>query len=351
VKNDLALMDVQRVIIHEVPRHSRSDDGAGPILSEIDSPLDAELKSYLKERVIGSLASSQAFDIAIDPMANSPVPQLVIDYTSPAGSADFVAISRRMAEHLYDIQTGSNPAGLLAVIDCSIDSFRGLGILKLEREKGARIAQHDVGGKKTYDIRILRDLILTEKTKVFKVGLFVRLGAPIESLDAAASDHQRGRFHRMEVADFFLKRFLGCKLTEEPEVSTKRFFDVAEDFINQYVDDPIRRARYHNHLVSALTSEKLSVSPRRFAEDYLRASDRQKFLGYLESGHAPTAQFMLETSLVKARLEKVEYRFRDGVSIVTPAESEAEKVKLTRLENGEVRAEVHGFLELVRGKG
>jgi 37-kD nucleoid-associated bacterial protein len=351
VRNDLALMTVQRVIIHEVPRHSRGDDGEGPILSEIDSPLDADLKNYLKERVTGSLKSSQAFDIVIDPMAKSPVPQLVIDYTSPSTGANFVAVSRRMAEHLYAIQTGNNPAGLLAVIDCSVDSLPALGILKLEKEKGARIAHQDLGGKKTYNIRILRDLILTEKTKVFKIGLFVRTGAPVDSFASASSDHQRGLFHRMEVADFFLRRFLGCKLTEEPEVSTKRFFDATEEFINQHVDDPVRRAKYHNHLVSALTSENVSVSPRKFAEDYLRTGDRQRFLTFLESQHAPTAQFMLATSLVKSRLEKVEYRFRDGVSIVTPAEPEVDKIKLTKLESGEVRAEVQGFLDLVRGKG
>lgn len=351
MKNDLGLIDVRRVIIHEVPRHSRGEDGAGPVLSEIDSPLDSDLRNYLKERVIGSLKSSQAFDIVIDPVASSPVPELVTDFTSAGSGADFVDVSRRMAEHLYNIQTGSNPAGLLAVIDCSLNSFQGLGILKLEKEKGARIAQQNLGGRKTYGIRILRDLILTEKTKVFKIGLFIRTGAPVDSFDAAASDHQRGRFHRMEVADFFLKRFLGCKLTEEPEVSTKRFFDVTEEFINQHVDDPVRRAKYHNHLVSALTSENISLSPRQFAEQYLRTADRQKFLSYLESQQAPTTQFPLETTLITSRLEKVEYRFREGVSIVTPAESDGEMVKFTKLYDGGVRAEVEGFLDQVRGKG
>lgn len=351
MRNDLALMAIHKVIIHEVPRHSRGDEAGRPVLSEVDSPLDEDLKNYLRERVVGSLKSSQAFDIVIDPTATSPIPQLVADYTSSVNADDFVAVSTRMAEHLYNIQTGSNPAGLLSVIDCSINSLRGLGILKLEKERGARIAQQELAGKKTYNIRILRDLILTEKTKVFKIGLFIRTGIAADSFDAAASDHQRGYFHRMEVADFFLRRFLGCKLTEEPEVSTKRFFDVTEEFINQHVEDPVRRARYHNHLVSALTSEKQSLSPRTFAENYLRTTDRQRFLDYLGLKQAPTAQFTLETSLVKGRLEKVEYRFREGISIVAPAESDGEKVKLTKLDDGGVRAEVRGFLEQVRGKG
>ena len=351
VHTDLALMDIHKVIIHEVPRHARHTKGGGPILSEIESPLDADLKLYLRERIVGSLMSSQAFDVVIDPIGTSPVPGLISHHTAAGAVADFVAISQHIARHLYSIQGGANPAGLLAIIDCSVASARGLAILKLEKEKGARINQEDVGGKKTYNIRIVRDLILTEKTKVFKVGIFFRTGEQPDGFDAAASDHQRGLFHRMEVADFFLKQFLGCKLTEEPEISTKRFFEVTEQFINEQVEDAVRRARYHNHLVSVLTSEQPTVSPRRFAEDFLRTSDRQKFLGFIESKQLPSTTFRVDTSLVKSRLEKVEYRFRDGVSIVTPADANGGRVKLSNLESGEVRAEVVGFLDAIRGKG
>jgi hypothetical protein len=347
---ELAFLEIRKVIIHEVPRRMRSTEGGGPTLSEVESELDSELVLYIKKRMIDSLQSGQSFDIIFDPSATSPVPNLVRQYTAPEQRGTLVALSQEMARHLYSIQTGANPSGLLVVIDCTLQNSRGIGILKLEREEGARIAQQVVGGKRTYDIKLLRDLILTEKTKVFKIGLFIRTGDGNDAFDAAASDHQRGLFARMEVADFFLRHFLGCKLTEEPEVSTKRFFEVAEEFINTHVDDPVRRAKYHYHLVSQLTSEAATLSPRTFAAEYLITSDRQKFLTYLKDNNGPVGSFSLDRALIKTRLEKRVYEFESGVSIVTPADADHDRVKLTKLESGEVRAEVQDFLRLVRGK-
>lgn len=350
MKSDLALLNIRKVIIHEVPKRARDTGPGGPILSEVESQIDSDLVVYIKKRVISSLKSSQAFDIVFDPTSTSPVPKLVLEHTAEGGKGNFVLASQQMAQHLYNIQTGTNPAGLLTVIDCSINGLEALGILKLEKEEGARIAQGLVGGKRTYDIKVLRDLILTEKTKVFKIGLFVQLGASLDSYDAAASDHQRGLYHRTEVADFFLKRFLGCRLTEEPEVSTKRFFEIAEEFLNEHVDDPLRRVKYHNHLVSELTSETGAVAPKAFAQKFLVTADRQRFLDYLKDKSGPVGSFSLDTSLIKTRLEKEVYEFQSGVSIVAPIEPGRARLKLTKLESGEVQAEVRDFLTEVRGK-
>jgi hypothetical protein len=350
MQTDLALLKIRKAIIHEVPRRARNLDPGGPVLSELESSLDSELELYFKQKIIDSLKSGQAFDIVFDPQSTSPVPGLLLRYTAVDEDNDFVSMSQEMAKHLYSIQTGTNPAGLLIAIGCSAGDSRAFAIIKLEKEQGARIAQQTVGGKKTFDITLLRDLILTEKTKVFKVGLFVQKGDTLQSFDAAASDHQRGLYQRTELADFFLKRFLGCKLAEEPEVSTKRFYDVAEEFINVFVEDPIRRTRYHGHLVSELTSESRDLSPKLFAEKYLVTADRQKFLTYLKEQSGPTGTFSLNRELIQSRLEKRLYEFESGVSILTPAAAEHDRVKLTRLESGEVHAEVRDFLKNVRGK-
>lgn len=349
VKNDLGKLIVRKVIIHEIPRHSRSMDGGGPILSEVESPLNKELQLYFRERIIASLKSPQAFDIMFEPAGTSPVPGLVLDSTSSNPKNGFVSSSQEMAKHLFAMQTGSNPSGLLSVIDCQVGSHEAVALIKLEKEEGARLQQDTIDGKRTFDIQHLRDLILTENTKVFKIGLFVQTGQDLGSIDAGACDHQRGYRPRTEIADFFLKRFLGCKLLDDPMVSTKRFYDATEKFINDYVEDPLRRTKYYNHLVSELTSQKGSLSPKSFAEKYLVVADRQKYLDYLESQNVAPTSFPRETDLISARLEKRVLEFRSGIAIVTPHES-SERVKLSKLENGEIKAEVQDFLKTVKGK-
>ena len=64
--------------------------------------------------------------------------------------------------------------------------------------------QSQLEGKSTFNLEHLRDLMLTQKTKVFTVGLFVQMGNTLESIDGAVSDNQRGYYPTTEVADFFL---------------------------------------------------------------------------------------------------------------------------------------------------
>jgi hypothetical protein len=123
MNSDLGFLEIDKVIIHDVPKHSRNETGA-PILSDIESDLDDELQIYFREKIIGSITSALAFDIKFDPTAESPLPQLIFRYLSTPGAADFISISRQMAGHLFSIQTGSNPAGLLVLVHCTIRTKR-----------------------------------------------------------------------------------------------------------------------------------------------------------------------------------------------------------------------------------
>ena len=104
--------------------------------------------------------------------------------------------------------------------------------------------------------------MLTEKTRVFKVGLFVQSGTELLQIEGAVSDLQRGYRPTTEVADFFLKKFLGCELLEAPEITTKRLLQTTESFIREVVDDPQTKARYEIAILSELSSQSAEFHPR-----------------------------------------------------------------------------------------
>lgn len=348
MKSDLGLLAVKGVIFHEIPHRTRKDVGSGAILSEVESPINPEIKAYLRERINNSVGSSRSFDIEFDPQSSSPVPGLVRGYTGQPNSADFIKISQEMAVHLYTIQTGSNPAGLLALVDCELGSNPVLALLKIEKEEGARLQQDLLGGKKTFNVLHFRDLILTENTRLFKIASFIRIG---DEYDCAASDHQRGYTSHTEVADFFLRKFLGCKLVEEAHVATKKFYEFAVDFLNVNLkDDPLKHAKCYHHLVSELSSEQNRIDPKKFAEKYLPLKERQKFMDHLEEHGVSTKSFPLETSLIEPRLRHSLLEFRSGIRVVTPTDGFDEHIKLEKLDSGEVRAEIKDFLDNVSGK-
>ena len=188
--------------------------GPSPTLSEIESPLVPTVRNYIRDRVVGTLARN-SFPVVFDPASGSPVPELVMDNLGNQ-STPFVEASQDLANHLFQSQTGSNPSGLLIVTQTSMEGVNSLAIMKLEREAGARVAAIRHQGKSTFDVEHLSDLMLTDKTRVFKDGLFVQEGTTLESIAGLVSDTQTAQWYKSDIADFFLRRFLGCKLREEP---------------------------------------------------------------------------------------------------------------------------------------
>ena len=52
---------INRVIIHDVPRHNTRDESSGLIqLSEVESDLTDELRLVFREKIIGSIGSSDS---------------------------------------------------------------------------------------------------------------------------------------------------------------------------------------------------------------------------------------------------------------------------------------------------
>jgi hypothetical protein len=171
---DLGTIHVDGLIVHEVPRHFvHSETSQGPTLSEVESILDPTVGLFFRERISKTLAST-AFEVELDPDAGSPVPTLIAALLADQPD-DFVDTSQKMAGHLHESQDGVSPAGLLTVIRCTLGDRRAIGIMKLEKEEGTRVRRTTQDGHKTFSVSHIADLMLTGKTRVFKVGLFTRV--------------------------------------------------------------------------------------------------------------------------------------------------------------------------------
>lgn len=345
---DLGKCHVERLIVHEVPDRPAAAKVLKLVLSEIESTLTADLRNYFTERISTSL-SEAAFEVIFDPASPSPVPALVLNFLTVNG-ADFVAMSQAFAHHLYTSQTGVNPAGLLIVAELSYAQRRALAILKLEKEQGVRVRQTTHHEKHTFSIEHLRDLMLTERTRVFKVGAFVPRGKTLETIEGLVSDKQRGYRPKTEVAAFFLNKFLGCTLAEEADVATKRFFQATEQFINEQVADPIQKARYHMALLAELQSERGSVRPRHFAEINFKVTDRQPFVDFIQSHGVSTSPIEKDVSLIQTQLQRMQIDFRSGIAVFGTPESFEQHVKMKTLDGGAMRMEIEDQVKTVHGR-
>ncbi len=342
---DLGLIHINRLIVHEIPRHFMRADSPGsePVLSEVESPLQDDVRNFFQERLVSTL--SGAYDVEFDAASQSPVPR-VVEGLLAQEPIEFVAASHDLARLLHASQGGVNPAGLLTLMDLTIGARPGLAIVKLEKEEGARIQRARVDGRTTFNVSHLRDLMLTKKTKVFKVGLFAprpdRVG-----IEGLVSDTQKGA--GTAVAFFFLSQFLGCRLKEVPEVTTKRFFDATERFINDDVEDPQEKALYQVALVAEIQNARPSISPEGFANSNIATDYRPRFLERVEEQGITARSFVKDPALVEPILRKIQWTFAGGISVMAPPDQIGEQLQVEARSDGRTRMEIVDQLRDVKG--
>jgi len=344
----LTQLRIERIIIHEVPKHLRRDTESSPTYSEIESPLDNELRMFFREKIIETAGSPSAFEVVFDSGSTSPVPDLVRSFLAQPPSG-FVQMSKSIAQHLHDTQGGASPGGLVTVAECHVDGRKALGILKLEKEEGVRLSQAMHEGLRTFDVSYIRDLILTRKTKLFKIGFF-RLTEDGGDPPGRVSDEQRGYRPETEVANFFLTTFLGCRLAEDPRVSTKNFFVVSQRFFNEHIADPAARTQALTHLLSEVTSHRSRINVRDFARTCFSAAERQPYLDYLEQSNVGMQEIRKNVELIEGQTKKMALEFENNIAIVGPRDAFAESVTVDSTRGGQARVQITGKLKRARAK-
>jgi hypothetical protein len=339
VSAQLSFIAMEKIIIHEVLRQNFAEEKNPPIYSEIECALNPEISTFLKDRITGSIGTSRAYDVDFIEGSDSPIPSLIPTLMGETNGT-FVDLSKKIADHLNKIQSGRSPGGLLAILKATMGPQNLVGILKLEREAGAQLRQIVIDGKQTFDIEHLRNLILTENTRLFKIAVFCNEPCAIFPNAGKICDNQLSNGQVRQVADFYLKKFLGCDLSMDPRVETKRFFDSTQKFIQENVSDPLRQTNYNLHLTSYLSNQSKTISATKFAAASLESPDRHPYIQYLKANDVRTGNIPKNTSLIENKLKKMVLEFENGIKIVGDQDGFSKKVKLKKSAAGKTRAEI-----------
>lgn len=336
---DISRLNIDRVIIHEIMKQALSAEKEPPHYSEIESSLNDEIKLFLKDKIIKTIGSSRSYEVVFEINSISPIPAIVRNLLN-INDSDFILLSKNIANHLNNIQSGRSPGGLVTIIMGNIQNRKVIGILKLEREEGVRLEQTQREGRYTYDILHLKDLILTEKTKLFKIGLFFKGEVEEFGYEGKVCDNQLSHTSNREVAEFFLTSFLGCQLAIDPKVGTKEFFMKSQKFFKEKIEDPIIQMNYNLHLLSYVSNEGRVINPRVFASSNLSTVHRQSYLNYLNEKGVQTNEIIRDTSLIKGHINNMILEFENNIKIIGSQEGFEQNVSLESLEDGRIKAEV-----------
>ena len=338
-KEKLAFLSLRRAIFHFVPVHRKGVDNVGPSLMDEETPLDNDNTHLIQERVKSTLASTHAFDVEFNPDNITPVRQLVEGYFADPSKPNFVETSQQLARTLFTVQKGNNSPGLLAFLDCQLGSQAAVVVVKLESETGSRLFADEADGRRRYQMKVLRDLFLTEGTRVFKSALF----SPSEpDIQIIACDDQRGSLRHYEVARFFLEQFLGCKRLEVGHVVTKRFYNAAVEFVNSQISDERHRNDLYDDIVSQLRRHTRRLDLKEFAKDFVPNPQRDQFLLFMKGKGVPLS-FEKDTLEINSYLRKKVIKTAHDILLRIPEEaSELVKVEANKITINDVPRVVRG---------
>lgn len=300
---------IDSIAVHDVPRRAAGDTADAIVYSEAPSELDDGLRNFFRERTIRSLAG-HGYEVERDMTQASSVPDCIAGVL--AEPDDLVSLSQDVAQHLWSSQTGVNPAGLLVVARGSIGGSSAVAILKLEREDAIRVHEVQLDGKRSFSVAHLRDLMLGKNTRLFKASLFTIVD---EALDGLVSDDQRGYDPTSEVAQFFLSRFLGCRLKQASDVTTKAFFERTQEWINDAVEDDATKARYEVALLAAMNSPTKTIAIKNFADGNLDVPDRTPYRTFMQTHGVPSTVIEKDTQLVARRIALMTYATSEGIRV------------------------------------
>ncbi len=336
---DLSTIQVEKIIVHDIPKHKKDDLSNEPKYSEQESEITDGLRFFFKDKVVEALGRDKAFKICIDPESESPVPWLLSDLIKDEDNeVDFVEQSKKIAKHLFEIQKGNNAAGILVVIQGKINDHRTCVILKLERDQGAQLSLDPI--TKSFNIIEVKNLMLTQKTKVFKVALFISREKFGSNFDGSIMDYQNNPKVNRTTTTFFISLFLGCIPFEDPKISTKKFFSQSRAFIDT-IEDPVVRTKYIQDLNSYVQMNSSMINPKEFADNYLEStSERNDYKNFLESKDIKFVAFPKDTQLIDNRIKKIMLTFENGISIMGSKGVFDDKVKLETLNSGQHKAEI-----------
>ncbi|GEM_PF-1259844 len=311
---DLGTLIIEKIIVHDIPRHKKNEEDTEPKLSQATSDLPNALRSFFREKILSALRSDKSLKVSFKIQDDEGTVQELTKRMSENDDS-FIHDSQEIARHLFRIQVGNNAGGILLIIQAKVNSCRAIIVMKLERDSGAQLSLNQETS--SFDIVEVQDLMLTQKTRIFKVALLFDREIFQVDFDGQVTDYQINIKQKMKATSFFIDDFLGCEASAEPKVYTQRFYKHTRDFIDQ-TDDSVLKTKYINDLNSYVQNNDKVIVARKFAEQFLEsAEEKDRYKKYLQTVSFPFESTILkDTHLITSQIRKISVDFTNGVSIV-----------------------------------
>lgn len=329
-------LTIDKIAIHQIFSRGEDKKIIMPIKGSELIIFDNTALDDFKRRIIDSLGNaSSAVRMKISDHKKNKTPH-IISQLSKCNDSEFIDQSYEIAKNLTEAQTRKGISGGILVVFSATYNHEKLGfigIIKADIHSGYEKWQDKTTG--IISLKHVQELLLTPSTRLYKsAGFFEREDAR-ESDDlneqwiVDISDYQIDKSDGKAAAQYFYHGFLGCDYPESSARTTKKYFELASDFINKMDISEEERTELHNALFSDLKTKKsMRVDPLKFADDFMSVEDVDDFRNFLEDSDFPVESFIKSTEHITGKLKHRRLKFSKDIRITAPSEIFEELVKI-----------------------
>jgi hypothetical protein len=161
---------------------------------------------------------------------------------------------------------------------------------------------------------MLDNLVFTKNTKLFKAGLFAKVGPEADSIAATASDIQLG-----SMAHYWLE-FLGCQKEREARVETKAFFEALVQEVNRAEDlNALEKYSVYEALLVEMRSRRRAINTQQFIREHVPAAIQDKIRTRLREGGVANH---FDKDNIKRSLRRKILRTEHDIHVIVPQDSD-----------------------------
>ena len=315
---------LKTIVMHQIRKNSGESEFRFRVhLTDEAIVMEPDDQAFLTRRFVKALSGR---GIAV--MEDRTLPDVVPSEARGIWSDEsrFIEHSKDIALHLASVQPGSALEGLLVVAlgDVSGDEF--ILISKVEHQEAMRLEPvTNADGHQVFEIERIRDLVFGDTARIYKIGILSKALSSTGVLSGELVDDQNGN----RFADYFLGRFLGMRLQEEPSVLTERFLDSFTKAINASSMPAERKLDTQSALVAELQSNAHQVSPEGFIRNHVPSGFGPEIREIAVLSGATFGTFTKDTTRITNHISRIRMEMANGVLVIAPPDEIGEGKAVT----------------------
>jgi hypothetical protein len=320
---------LERLITHEV---FRRDENRAPVLPSHSNALielTDDARAAISTRITEAMGrASQSVEMEIKKTDSSSMLSLGRDLLN-ADEANFIRLSKEVANKLTDAQTSRQiPGGLVVVMSGQVGypGRRVLIVIKAEPQDGFARERRADG---SIALQFLKELFLTPKATLYKIGAFVEADPASATgeefalgFKAQIFDHGMTLKNRDDAAVYFYQGFLGCGFPLTAARQTKQFYHLTKEFINNLPITEEQKLELNSALFAYLkVNQARTIQTAEFSRTYLEdAEQRDAYVNYMRDKGVSEQAISKDLADVAPLLKLRRVRFRSNIRVTAPAE-------------------------------